>query len=901
MSLHLTSAFSEFGAQPVPLSAPDVSSDQLRPIDADKLKETLQGSPYRSAIVLGHLSKPCSDQAGIHCPLEAFAAGSLPADWLVDNWSGQVDAVRSAYDQQDTLWVLGSQFLSDLADPRPLLAALKRVCLARSGTLMFVHEDGPGRFRHWSQEAFSNFLAAGGFPLQVGDDGWMAATLTPHDYATYLEDRGWDRRLATADWLLLTTEDAGLGPAGGIGTYVRNIKLLDPRVAVLMCDARAEPVDLDRRTLAPRSLADVSFEDFHLGHDSLEVLRNALYLLPNVSLVEAQDYQSILFRIVQAKRTGMLPSWLHLRIFMHGAIDYLKYGFRDEGAINYSPFEASLAIRDSYIFKHADSCYAPSRYLGQHLMQEEYGYEVANQTIVRLPFDLSLLPDDRQIDYRAIRRIAFIGKYLQLKGWADFVRAMGLLSPGQVQEVISLAPGAPSSEDAAALSGVASYSWTHLSHQQLLEYISQHLEDTLFVVPSRGESFSYVVLEQLLLGARLVAYNTGGVIEVVDDSDYVSRFFCDPTPQALARKIEDVLRLSSKEHQVQVSQARDRLRQRQREVNVWWGRNGASSLSPEWPRSVELPSPAVTVVAFAGNRTFDQLDDFMLSVRRSRLKPARVILVGRRSDELAAAALEAWALDEKNSDLEIKLHLHTTENTGPRDTSLQQVQTGFAFFLDDGAVLLPRTLEDGWNALSTDPELIAATGFALNAIEPARFPRSGGVPTESKTRKPLGIPEARALALREDQSMATSAMVRTTAWKDSGGWNDLDPDTWDGTATYTRLAWRKQRFSLIPQPGHLGPTPGGDGNETASFLKRRRLVHSLDGLSPLDANILLSLAAHIESSPIPPVKALVAAQPPEAPKAISEPRQAEHFVYLLLREARTRSKRFIGAIRHRLR
>jgi len=392
MNLHLTSAFSEFGAQPVPLSAPDVSTDQLRPIDADRLKETLRGSPYRSAIVLGHLSKPCSDQAGILRPLEAFAAGSLPADWLVDNWSGQVDAFVRAYDQHDTLWVLGSQFLSDLADPRPLLAALKRVCLARSGTVMFVHEDVPGRFRHWSREAFSNFLAAGGFPLQVGDDCWMAATLTLHDYAAYLEDHGWDRRLATADWLLLTTEDAGLGPAGGIGTYVRNIKLLDPRAAVLMCDARAEPIDLDRRTLAPRSLADVSFEDFHLGHDSLEVLRNALYLLPNVSLVEAQDYQSILFRIVQAKRTGMLPSWLHLRIFMHGAIDYLKYGFRDEGATNYSPFEASLAIRDSYIFKHADSCYAPSRYLGQHLMQEEYGYEVANQTIVRLPFDLSLLP-----------------------------------------------------------------------------------------------------------------------------------------------------------------------------------------------------------------------------------------------------------------------------------------------------------------------------------------------------------------------------------------------------------------------------------------------------------------------------------------------------------------------------
>lgn len=122
-------------------------------------------------------------------------------------------------------------------------------------------------------------------------------------------------------------------------------------------------------------------------------------------------------------------------------------------------------------------------------MQQEYGYQVANQTIVRLPFDLSLLPEARQVGFSAVKRIAFIGKYLQLKGWPDFVRALALLAPGQIQEIVSLAPGAPSDEDAATLGSLASYSWTHLSHQRLLEYISGHLEDTLFVVPSRGRVF----------------------------------------------------------------------------------------------------------------------------------------------------------------------------------------------------------------------------------------------------------------------------------------------------------------------------------------------------------------------------------------------------------------------------
>lgn len=130
----------------------------------------------------------------------------------------------------------------------------------------------------------------------------------------------------------------------------------------------------------------------------------------------------------------------------------------------------------------------------------------------------------------------------------------------------------------------------------------------------------------------------------------------------------------------------------------------------------------------------------------------------------------------------------------------------------------------------------------------------------------------------------------------------MDPDNWEVLAAYTRLAWKEKRFSLIPLPGHLAPDPSGDGTTaTSSFLKRRRLVHSIDGISRLDANILFSLAARIEDSgTMLPVKALVTTPPQEVGETIIQPRQPENFVYRLLRRARTRSGRLIGNIRRLL-
>lgn len=916
MDLHLTSAFSEFGAQRIPLITEPAPIDHRDAIDIGKLKEVLQTTRHHAAVVLGTLSEPAPSHAGIHCPLDAFAAGSLPATWLVDNWNGQVDAFVRAYDEQGVLWVVSSTFLADLLDPRPLLAALKRVCLARNGTVLFVYGEASGNFRHWSPEAFTAFLAAGGFPLRphnAAGAAWMIATLTLESYAGYLEGLGLDPQLATSDWLLLSTEDAGLARTGGIGTYTRNIKTLDARVAVLMADAQAQPADLDARTLAPMALANVSHEDFHLGIHTIEVLRNALYLLPHIALVEAQDYQSILFRIVQAKRTGLLPSWLHLRVFMHGAIDYLKHGFSDDAAMNYTPFEASLAIRDSYIFKYADSCYAPSKYLGHDLMREEFGYEVANQRIVRLPFDLSLLPSDRPTRFKPVTRIAFIGKYMQLKGWPDFVQALEILgSQGkleQIEEIVSLAPSSPSPEDAEKIANAAAYRAMHLSHQELLDFVDRHREDTLFVVPSRGESFSYVVLEQLLLGARFVAYNRGGVVEVVDDADYVSQFFCDPTATALADRIEEVLRLCPADHQAAVEETRNRIRERQHDVNVWWSRRDAPALQPEWPRSVVLPSPEVTIVACVCNTPLAHLEDLVRSIRRSRLKPVEVLLIDGGSDGMYMQALEAWTQNTARADTKISLRMEPSGNAGgARDTGLKLTRSEFAFFLAGDVVLLPGTLEDSWNALAIDEGLVAATGFAITSTNPASVLGSDKAPHPNDFRKLLGIPEARALALTENQYLDSNAMVRTDALREAGGWDDADSATWDAWAFYTKLAWGGMRFSLIPAPGYLDRDVAESvPTATSKFLKRRRLAHSLIGISRLDASILLSLVDR-ENGDDRPQPMTPAAEPP-SPPPLAEPtitvqEEVENMESLLSRPAHSwirrcasKSFRVIGRIR----
>lgn len=776
-----------------------------------------------------------------------------PVAWTLDNWAGQVDALVRSYAGPATGWIVSARLLGRLADPRPLLAALKRLSLDEPCSILFVVEKDLAHDKLWSPAQFWDFLEASGFSLQhrnaQGSAALIEASVESGAYGRYLEALGFSAGSLDADLLLLTTEDASVRATGGIGTYVKNIKAVDPRAMALMCDVDLSPSGLDGRTFVPRMFFDgISRDSFFDGLGLLETLKGILYLLPRITTVEAQDYKSIGFRVVQAKRTGVLPQWLRIRIFMHGSIDYVKYGVQNDTSMDYTPHELAWAVRDSYLFKHADECYAPSRYLGEHLLQREFGYELNNLSITKLPFDLALVPPARMTTFTKVKRIVFIGKYNQLKGWPDFVVAMeSLAADGRlrdIEEIVSLGPLSPSNEDRNRLDAISTYKDLHLTHEQLLAFVHERLSDTLFVVPSRGENYPFVVLEQLLLGSLFVAYNTGGAIEVVDDPDHVACFFSAPNAVSLANKLSEVLAMEPQAYGAVLNASRERVRARQVAINERWSRTGQPSRVPDWHAFGGAHKCDVSVVVPVFNTPMEYLQELLVSILRSRLKPTELIVIDDGSAPDYHGGLRELIGRVINGAVDVRLHRQENRGlAGARNAGLELSKSPLTFFVDSDDVLLPQTLEEAWAAMSLDPALVAATGFALHFSDVKSLPKSAEPLLEGWFWKPLGVPEAKALAILENQYITANVMVRTERLRELGGWDDSDRSVWEDWAFYARLAWSGQRFSLIPSLGYLyRNTPGSMSKTYNKYFGRRRLVRNLAGFSRLDANILFSLA-----------------------------------------------------------
>ncbi|MFD4836099.1 glycosyltransferase [Achromobacter sp. NPDC058515] len=856
MSLKSIGAFANFGIHGggVLGSPGRPPSIPATPYWSAGLDQYITEKGFSKAVLIGAFSPGAQTvPASVHALGGSADLKAPPMSWMLDNWTGQVDALVRSHAAPATAWIVSASLLAQLSDPRPLLLALKRLSLDEACPILFVVEKELGNAQAWTARQFSDFLEKSGFLLHrrtTADEAMLIeASIEREAYGRYLEAQGFSAGLLEADQLLLTTEDATVRATGGIGTYVKNIKAVDPRSCALMCDVDLSPAGLDGRTFVPRMFFEgIGRDSFFDGLGLLEAVKGILYLLPRITTVESQDYKSIGFRVVQAKRTGVLPQWLRIRIFMHGSIDYVKYGVQNETSMDYTPHELAWAVRDSYLFKHADECYAPSRYLGERLLQQEFGYELNNLSITKLPFDLALVPPAQTTSFKKVKRIVFIGKYNQLKGWPDFVTAMeSLAAEGylrDVSEVVSLGPLSPGNEDRKRLDAICSYKDLHLTHEQLLAFVHERLSDTLFVVPSRGENYPFVILEQLLLGSLFVAYNTGGAIEVVDDPQHVERFFSAPDAVSLAKKIGEVLRMSPQEYGADLNASRERTRARQISINEGWSRSGQPSRSPDRRAFAIVPECDVSVVVPVFNTPTDYVEELLLSIRHSRLKPTELIVI----DDGSAPDYHAGLRDliDRVIGGTIAVRLHRQENrglAGARNAGLELSGSPLTFFIDSDDILLPHTLDEAWAAMSLDASLVAATGFALHFTELKSLPKSAEPLLDGWFWKPLGVPEAKALALLENQYITANVMVRTARLRELGGWDDSDRSVWEDWAFFARLAWSGQRFSLIPSLGYLyRNTPGSMSKTYNKYFGRRRLVRNLAGFSRLDANILFSLA-----------------------------------------------------------
>lgn len=772
---------------------------------------------------------------------------SIDLELFLDSWESTSDILYERFKATNNLYVITSDFFSRLEDPRPLLLGLKKIGLQRDLHLFYI-ENGYTGYRVWTLESIKEFFISSGFDFEKIEDGAYSIKFTRSSYTCYIEQLGLNSDLVEAHLLYITTEDATIKPTGGIGTYIKNIKSINPAVAVLICDAWIDASYSKANTIVVKSLIEhIEYDNLMNGIGLIEAVKSVLFLLPNINVIEFQDYQALGFRIVQARETGILPQSLWLRVFMHGGTDYIKYGIQNQDAMNYSFDELSLCVKESYVASHVDQCFAPSKYLGETIFQEEFGYHPNNLEIRKLPFDLELIGEVPSTTISQITQIVYIGKYSELKGWSDFIESIRLISNSDIllgiNSIVSLAPGKPSQEDFEFLSSIANYQPMHLTHSELIDFVKKEKNHTLFVVPSRGENFPFVVLEQLLLGAFFIGYNTGGAIEVVDDVNYINYFFSDPNPSALASKIVALL----SEDFVTISHALQnfstKIYQRQVTINHQW----LNETNRVYQRESCLIDHAravkeISVVIPVYNTPLEYIADLVKSIQSSSIIPMEVLFINDGSKPDYVKELEK-CLHSTCETLNYRVINQNNKGlAGARNCGLSEVKTSYAFFIDSDDMLYPTTLHNTWIAMQLDHELICSTGLAVYFTTYKHAQHNLDAIQYGDFWKPIGLPDARALSLYQNQFQIASTMVNIRSLSEIGGWDESDRSTWEDWALYTKLAWQGKKFTLIPWTGYLyRNTPGSMSKTYNQYFGRRRLIRNIGTLSKLDANIIISL------------------------------------------------------------
>lgn len=766
---------------------------------------------------------------------------------LIDSWSNTIEIIFEEFVNNSTLFVLSSDFLSYLDDPRPLLIALKKLAFIDKVEIFFL-ENGYNGYRKWNKEEQITFFVNSGFNVEYLDNASFLISSSKEKYVSYLESLGLSSSLHESHLLYMTTEDASIKPTGGIGTYIKNIKRIDPSITVLMCDAWVESDKSNLNTIVIKSLIEhIEYDNLMNGMGLIEAIKSIIFLLPNINTIEFQDYQSLGFRIVQAKGTGVLPSSLWLRLFMHGGIDYIKYGIQNTSSQNYSFDELSLAVKESYVAKNVNQCFAPSRYLGDKIFQEEFGYEVNNLEIKKLPFDLELLGEIPKTSLSNITQIVYIGKYIELKGWPDFVEAINILAKKNtlkyINKIFSLAPGKPDENSIVILEQISQYECLHLTHNELLEFVKENKNKTLFVVPSRGENYPFVVLEQLLLGSFFIGYNTGGAVEVVDNDTYVQTYFCDPNPKALAGKIDLLLSSNNSIYSDNIQFFSEKIYQRQIEINQSWFLETQHKYNT---KIATIPYDNITndisVVIPIYNTSIGYINELISSIKFSTIIPYEVILINDGSEDSYLKLLENFIVSQS---LNFNIRIVSQQNkglAGARNCGLKEVKTKYAFFIDSDDILFPTTLQNSRLAMELNNSLIATTGYAIYFDDSSLITHNLDSIRYGNFWKPIGLPEAKALSLYKNQYITANVMIKVDKLISLGGWDESDRSTWEDWALYTKLAWKGEKFSLIPWIGYgYRNTPGSMSKTYNQYFGRRRIIRNIENISKLDANIIISL------------------------------------------------------------
>jgi LPS sulfotransferase NodH/glycosyltransferase involved in cell wall biosynthesis len=527
-----------------------------------------------------------------------------------------------------------------------------------------------------------------------------------------------------------------------------------------------------------------------------------------------QGYYTLL-----AKRMGLFKEPITLCLVAHGPLDWVN-------DLNALEFHSRIPVLTAYLERRcaglADILVSPSHYLLNWMTERGWIDPGRGHVIQNLIGELGRSGGLARNQPREVREIVFFARQETRKGLRLFCDALDQLDRtadlsaisvtflGKFGRIGGLHTGVYIAERArkwrAAVRIIAGY-----DQSEALDYLSR--PGMLAVMPSRAENSPCTVAECLLLGVPFLATDSGGSGELVALEDQKHCLF-PPRSDALAERLEEILRHGHKPAQLAVSQS-DTLAQWIDLLSLPPAPLKATDQSVK--RRSRQAAPLVSVCVAASNTT--QFRDLILSLRAQSYESLEIIVAASGGDiALCKAAFEQdgiviVACDE--ADIGIG-----------RNRAAAAAAGKYLFFIDETRVLLHQ------NCIET--LVNAALGSQADVLTPLRIlTLSDGMPAPKARGWELPVGACIELGLLEPCFGEPAILVTATRFAASKGFTPHCDPTVREWLLLAGMALEGAKLEVVPEELLNMREMESDFVDTPLLVENHRQIISLYGAVPL--------------------------------------------------------------------
>lgn len=733
----------------------------------------------------------------------------------LDHYPSTENCLREFEDDIPTLYILVDA-LEYIHDPRPILGRLRANLMRHPDSRAIVPtpagagRPGPdglpadkARIRQWDPRELADLMATAGFKIEASTDAGpdnpagrmgdcpLVLSCSDEYYSRFLTHNGLPE---PSSYLIVMSENAG-ADTGWIVRYVREIEsVLTNKPIVLFAGKRADlPGELKDEWICPEQMVRVGRHG-DMCDAVLDAFAQLVFYYGGGKLVEIQDYLGHGYRIAQAKRAGLLPPDILIKVRCHGSLAYRD--FMRESWTSLTGLEA--LYREKELIEKADLVSFPSRFSKDIYI--ERGYEIGTRAEIEpYCFTFSEAYAETAPD---IGRLVFYDGLTSTGNYGLFVDTLrqlnrkGLLRT-KIHEAVYISPGV-------SYEAVAHRRLKDLGTEVKITYYRKDWSGCLaLMTAARSESLCILlhgadealpVLELIDSCRPFVATDSGSISEVVP-APHRAHVVTDNTAERIADSIAGYLEMDNDRRKETVNGLKRQAAVNQKKIHTDFSAKigKATSRGNRRYRRQTVSGDLVSVIVPLFNPQSTHLAELSMSLNNQTVRPKEVIFV----DDGSEATYMEGAVRTITSTLEVPWRIIRQRHGGAsaaKNSAWRSAHTKYVVALDSDNMLLPDFIYKTVSCIENNPNYAVVTSYIGIFNDGKDYENQASMRIRFKPRFASII-----LGQSRNDFGDNTGCYRRDVLERVGGWDEYGTVKAGDWALYMNLTCRGYKIAVINQ------------------------------------------------------------------------------------------------------